>query len=84
MGTNSAVIARKVIENGFQVMAIHMMAVCQAIDLLSEEQRLTLSSRTKEIYSAIRAVAPMITNDEAQFERIYSVTQVLKNTKTAL
>jgi histidine ammonia-lyase len=84
MGTNSAVIARKVIENGFQVMAIHMMAVCQAIDLLSEEQRLTLSSRTKEIYSAIRAVAPMIKNDEAQFERIYSVTQVLKNTKTAL
>ena len=84
MGTNSAVITRKVIENGFQVMAIHMMAVCQAIDLLTEEQKLTLSSQTKDIYSSIRAVAPMITNDEAQYERIYQVSQVLKNTKTAL
>jgi len=36
MGTNSANITKTVIDNGFQVMAIHMMAVCQAIDLLPE------------------------------------------------
>jgi len=34
MGTNSALIAAKVIENGFQVMAIHFMALMQAIDYL--------------------------------------------------
>lgn len=84
MGTNSAVIAKKVIENGFQVMAIHMMAICQAIDLLTPDQKNTLSSKTKEIYASIRTVSPMITADEAQFERINQVIHVLKNTRTTL
>jgi histidine ammonia-lyase len=84
MGTNSAVMAKKVIENGFQVMAIHLMAICQAIDLLSPEQRKSLSSKTMQTYASIRAVSSMITNDEAQFERINQVIQVLKNTKTVL
>lgn len=84
MGTNSAVITRKVIENGFQVMAIHMMAVTQAIDLLSEEKRAKLSSKTKEIYSGIRAIVPMINEDVAQFENILEVTKTLRNTKLEL
>lgn len=84
MGTNSAVIARKVIENGFQVMAIHMMAVTQAIDLLPEEKRAKLSSKTKEIYSGIREIVPMINEDVAQFENILEVTKKLRNTKLEL
>ena len=47
MGTNSAVMTKKVIENGFQVMAIHMIAVCQAIDLLDDTQKAQISSKTK-------------------------------------
>src|SRR5690606_7651276 len=39
MGTNSALIARTVLDNGFQVMAIHIMAICQAIDLLDAKER---------------------------------------------
>lgn len=84
MGTNSAVIARKVIENGFQVMAIHIMAVTQAIDLLPEEKRAKLSSKTKEIYSGIRGIVPMINEDVAQFENILEVTKKLRNTKLEL
>ncbi|MBX2950111.1 MAG: aromatic amino acid lyase [Crocinitomicaceae bacterium] len=84
MGTNSAVIARKVIENGFQVMAIHMMAVTQAIDLLPEEKRAKLSSKTKEIYSGIRKIVPMINEDVAQFENILEVTKTLRNTTLEL
>jgi histidine ammonia-lyase len=79
MGTNSAMIAKKVIENGFQVMSIHMMAICQAIDLLPEEKRNRLSSKTKDIYTLVRSIAPTINEDQAQFERIASLTKFLKS-----
>jgi histidine ammonia-lyase len=84
MGTNSAVIARKVIDNGFQVMAIHMMAVCQAIDLLNEEKRAKLSTKTNEIYQLIRSVAATINEDVPQFENIREVTKTLQNTNINL
>lgn len=78
MGTNSAIIAKRVIENGFQVMSIHMMAICQAIDLLSPENRAKLGSRTIEIYNLIRQTSPTIHEDKAQFEAIAAVTNLLK------
>lgn len=84
MGTNSAVITKKVIENGFQVMAIHVMSVCQAIDLLDETKKNKLSSKTKEIYNQIRAVSPTINEDIPQFEAIRNVTNTLKKTTLAL
>lgn len=84
MGTNSAVIAKKVVENGFQVMSIHMMAVCQAIDLLSNEQRQRLSSKTMKIYTNIRSIAPVIHEDVPQSETIKLITRHLRNTPLEL
>lgn len=84
MGTNSAVMAKKVIENGFQVMAIHMMAVCQAVDLLEDEKRARLSSKTLEIYDIVRSVAPTINEDVVQSENIKKVTEKLRKTTLAL
>ncbi|MFA7274755.1 MAG: aromatic amino acid ammonia-lyase [Crocinitomicaceae bacterium] len=84
MGTNSAVITRKVINNGFQVMAIHMMAVCQAIDLLGEEKRIKLSPKTLEVYKMIRNVAPMITEDVPQFENIRNIIDTLSQKSVEL
>jgi len=78
MGTNSAVIAKNVIENGFQVMAIHMMAVCQAIDLLPEGEKERLSSKTKKIYDLIRSVAPAVIEDVPQSDNIKNVTDLLR------
>jgi histidine ammonia-lyase len=80
MGTNSAVITKKVIENGFQVMAIHMMALCQAIDLLEDNKRQKLSAQTMKVYDIIRTIAPVINEDVAQFENIKNVTDTLRNT----
>ena len=84
MGTNSALIAKKVIDNGFQVMAIHMIAVCQAIDLLTEEQKNKLSTKTKETYKLIRSQFKFIENDLPQFENIKQVISLLKNNSIAL
>jgi len=81
MGTNSAIITKKVISNGFQVMAIHMMSVCQGIDLLSPEEKGKLGSRTREIYELIRSEVPAATEDLPQFENIKRITELLqKNT----
>ncbi len=81
MGTNSALITKKVIDNCFQVMAIHMIAVCQAIDLLEQDQKDKLSSKTKETFNLIRSVVAMVEEDKPQFENIKKVISVLK-TKT--
>lgn len=79
MGTNSAMMCRHVIENGFQVMSIQLMAVCQAIDLLDEEQRGKLAKKTMKVYDLIRSVAPVITKDVPQAENIQNVTEVLRS-----
>jgi histidine ammonia-lyase len=78
MGTNSALIAKKVIENGFQVMAIHMMAICQAIDLLPAEKRQKLSFTTQETYQLIRNNVAGINEDLPQYENIRKITELLK------
>ena len=84
MGTNSAVLTKRVIDNGFQVMAIHMIAVCQAIDILSQEQKERLSPKTIEVYTKIRKVMPIIKEDSAQFENIRNMIDLLTNTTIQL
>ncbi|MBK5285376.1 MAG: aromatic amino acid lyase [Bacteroidia bacterium] len=78
MGTNSAVMAKKVIENSFQVMAIHLIAVCQAIDLLKDSEREKLSSNTKKIHQFIRSKAAFIDDDVSHSEKIREVYLLLK------
>lgn len=84
MGTNSAVIARKVIDNGFQVMAIHAMAVCQAMDLLPEDKRKGMSSTAQSIYKSVREVTAMVDLDVVQFENIAKVVDLLRKTNLEL
>jgi histidine ammonia-lyase len=84
MGTNSAVIAKNVIDNGFQVMAIHMMAVCQAIDLLNDDQKSQISSKTKKIYDLIRKDVPAVTEDVQQSENIKLAISILRSNSIEL
>ena len=78
MATYSAMMARHVIENGFQVMAIQIMSVCQALDLLDEDQRKLLGSKTEELYKMVRDVTPAVTEDVPQAENIAKVTDLLR------
>ena len=84
MGTNSAIITKNVIDNGFQVMAIHMIAVCQAIDLLPKNEKEALSPRAKDVYTKIRNVMPAVTDDVPQSENIKKVIQVLRSNTVEL
>lgn len=78
MGTNSALIARHVLENGFQVMAIHLMALCQAVDLLPEGERKDLSKNTERTHSEVRQHIVYFTDDAPRTGNIQSVVDMIK------
>lgn len=80
MGTNSALITKTVIENGYQVMAIHLMALCQAIDLLGDDAS-KISSKAKFIYDAIRQKVAFVKEDRVMSGEITEVIELIKEIK---
>lgn len=79
MGTNSALICKHVIENAYQVMSIHMMALVQAVDCLAIKDK--LSSKTRELYDIIRNIVPVFIEDTPKYEEIVKLEELLKNTR---
>jgi len=79
MGTNSALIAKTVIENSFQVMSIHFMALVQAIDCLKMQDK--LSGQTRAIYDEIRTFFPAFSDDTPKYKEIGRIKQYLMNKK---
>ncbi|MGB0886629.1 MAG: HAL/PAL/TAL family ammonia-lyase [Vicingaceae bacterium] len=78
MGTNSALMAKQVLENSFQVMSVHLMAICQGIDLLEDEAKEKLSSKTKKVHQDIRKIASFVKDDSSQAEAIGKVKEYIK------
>ncbi|HET6244601.1 MAG: aromatic amino acid lyase [Bacteroidetes bacterium] len=79
MGTNAALITRKVIENTFEVLSIHAIAVVQAVDGLECSNR--LSPFSKKIYNEIRKICPVILEDRPMYKDIKKVREYLKKEK---
>ena len=76
MGTNSALIAKRVVENAFQVMAIHFMSIVQAVDCLDAAGG--LAPRTRRIYDEIRSFFPKFVDDTTKYEDIARMQKYLK------
>ena len=76
MGTNSALLCRQVVENSFQVMAIHYIALAQATDCLGIKDKLCSASR--KAYDAVRAIQPLILEDTPFYKEIQAVITWLK------
>ena len=79
MGTNAAHITRKVIDNTFEILAIHSIAIAQAIDGLSCAHLLSPFSR--KTYQELRKICPKFVEDRPLYKDLKSVTEYLKNTK---
>jgi histidine ammonia-lyase len=77
MGTNSALIAKHIIENSFQVAAIHSMALAQAVDCLKIQDK--LSPVTRAFYEDIRKIVPIFVEDMPKYEEIATLITYLKN-----
>ncbi len=79
MGTNSALLARRVINNSYQVLAIHSMALTQAIDCLKISDR--LSPKIKKFYNDIRSIVPIFIEDTPKYREIEQIIEYLKKTE---
>jgi len=79
MGTNSALIAKTVIGNSFQVLSIHFMALVQAIDCLKLHEK--LSTQTRNIYEEIRAFFPAFSDDTPKYKEIEQMKKYLMSKK---
>jgi len=77
MGTNSALIAGRVIDNSFQVIAILMMAVSQAVEYLKIESK--MSPHSRNILRKVRDIAPLFIEDTPKYREIDALAQALKN-----
>lgn len=62
MGTNGSLLTRKVIENAFEVLAIHTIAVMQAIDVIDCSKK--LSPKGLSIYKSFRKVCSKTIEDK--------------------
>ncbi|PHS04287.1 MAG: histidine ammonia-lyase [Kordia sp.] len=77
MGTNSALITKKVIENTFEVLSIEIITIVQAIELLGFSNK--VSSATKKFYDEIRAIVPPFKEDLIMYPFINEVKDFLIN-----
>lgn len=71
MGTNAALIARKVVMNTFEVTSVHYIAILQAIEYLTCANELT--PKNKEIYDKLRTIVPKFVNDTPKYEDIQNL-----------
>ena len=77
MGTNSGLLTKRVVENAFQVIAIHYIALAQAVDCLEMADQ--LSPFTQEIYKEVRAIVPKFIEDTPKNQDIQNVIDYLTN-----
>jgi histidine ammonia-lyase len=83
MGTNAALITMKVVHNSFEVMAIHLMALLQAIDHLKISGN--MSSATKEVYDELREFSPGFEEDGARYDELENmINYISRNGKITL
>ena len=77
MGTNSALLTKRVIDNTYQVLSIEMLSLVQAIDYLNISDR--LSSHTEKIYSEIRNLVPRFEEDTIKYLEIKKIKDYICN-----
>ena len=77
MGTNAAIITSRVIENAFEVLAIEIITIVQAIEYL--EQKDKISSVTRKVYDDIRTLVPAFKEDLVMYPYVQKVKDYLIN-----
>ena len=81
MGTNSALLCKRVIDNAYQVMSILYIALAQATDCLKLADK--LSPKTRDQYDAVRTICPVFVDDTSFYDEIaytekYLCTNIVK------
>ena len=82
MGTNSALMAMKVIDNTFEVLAIELIALLQAVDYLEYAEK--LSPATYAVYDTLRKIVPVFREDSPKYNDIRRVRKFIQSNDTHL
>lgn len=77
MGTNTALLCRKVVDNAYQVMSIYFIALAQAVDCLDIKDK--LAPATRKVYDSIRSIVPLFIEDTPFNDDIAAVEEYLRN-----
>ena len=77
MGSNAALMTRKVIDNAFTVLSIQAMAVAQAVDYLSCREKLSVT--TAMLYDEIRKILPVFVEDHPKYKELQQVKAYLQS-----
>jgi histidine ammonia-lyase len=79
MGTNCALLAKKVIDNSYQVLAIEMISILQAIDFLKMREK--MSSYTRKKYDDLRKIVPAFAEDTTKYKEIQNIANYIMENK---
>jgi histidine ammonia-lyase len=75
MGTNASLLAKKTIDNTYEVLSIELMAVIQAIDYLNNEER--LSQYSGAIFKKLRKIVPKFEDDSIKYKDIRNIKEFI-------
>jgi len=77
MGANAALMTKRVIDNSFEVLAIQLMSLLQAIDYAGCAER--LSTGTGALYVQVREIFPRFTGDMPKYKDLERVRIFLES-----
>ncbi|HBM45711.1 MAG: Histidine ammonia-lyase [Parcubacteria group bacterium GW2011_GWF2_38_76] len=76
MGTDSALLASKVIENAYSVLSIECVVLSQVVDILKNKN--LMSSSSKDIFNFVRKFVPVVFEDRVISSEIKDLISSLK------
>ncbi len=76
MGANAALLAKKVIDNSYEVLSIQLMSVAQAIDYAECQSR--LAPLTASVYHRIRGIFPRFADDQPKYKDLEKLRNMLE------
>ena len=79
MGTNAAMMAKRVIDHSYLVLAIHMITILQAISYMGCEKKLSAYSRKK--FDDLRQIVPMFSEDTTKYKEIQQIADYILENK---
>lgn len=77
MGCNAALMTKRVIDNSFEVLGIHLMTILQAIDYLNCQDK--LSSVSRALYDQARVIFPKFVEDQPKYKDLQRIKEFLEN-----
>lgn len=78
MGANAALMASRVIENTYEVLAVKLLTAVQAVDALKIQDE--LAPATRRLYDKVRQIVPAFKKDGVMYEATHPVIELLKGT----